>query len=401
MHKKTLFVLFATLLIDMVGVGMVIPVLPIILTDATSPSFLLAGYSQSTQYFIVGLMTAVWGLMQFVSSPILGELSDVFGRKRLLLVGVGVLAVAQMIFGFGVEVGSLALLFVSRIIAGLAGGNFSVAQASIADITPPQDRAKNFGLMGAAFGIGFILGPMLGGFIAHWTGNASSPFWVAGMLGVVNLISITLFLPETNKHTSERKKFTILRGVYNIRAAFNDVDARPVYSASFFYVAGFTFFTSFNGILLVTKYGFSEAGIGTFFAAIGVWIVITQGFILRVLSKKYTSRVILRYSILGVAGALALYPFMPSSLYLYLMLPLIAIPQGLSMANISALVSSGVSANKQGAALGINSSLGALAQGIIPLAAGAGSGVLAIQAPFIMGAICMCISWWFLFALKK
>lgn len=398
MHKKTLFVLFATLLIDMIGVGMVIPVLPIILTDPSSPSFLLGAYSQDAQYFIAGLITAIWGLMQFISGPILGEFSDVYGRKRLLTLCVGVLAFAQMIFGFGVEVGSLALLFVSRAIAGLAGGNFSIAQASIADITEPHDRAKNFGLMGAAFGVGMILGPLLGGFIVTVAGDAAAPFWVAGILGVLNLLFITFFLPETNKNRSERRNFTIFRGIHNIKAALTDVDARPVYGASFFYISGFTFFTSFSGILLVTKYGFSGAEIGTFFGAVGVWIIITQGFIIRIIPKKYTERVILRRSIILVASALLLYSFMPSAMYLYLILPFLAIPQGITMANMSALVSKGVSAHKQGAALGINSSLGALGQGVIPLLAGAGSGMLSIHAPFIIGGIFMLISWAILFA---
>ena len=385
----------------MVGIGMIIPILPIILTDPSSPSFLLEGYSQSSQYVIAGLMTAVWGLMQFISSPILGELSDVYGRKKLLILCIGVLAVAQFIFGLGIELGALSLLFVSRIIGGIAGGNFAIAQASIADITEPKDRAKNFGLIGVAFGAGFILGPMLGGLIAAWAGNAAVPFWVAGILGILNLVFISLFLPETNKHINEQKSFTILKGIRNIQAAFNDVDARPVYSASFFYVAGFTFFTSFSGVLLVTKYGFSEAELGTFFAMIGVWVIITQGFILRIVTKKYTERTILRYSIIAIATTLAAYPFMPNATYLYLILPLIAIPQGLSMANMSALVSKGVSPQKQGAAMGINSSLAALAQGIIPLVAGIGSGVLAVYAPFIMGSIFMLVAWSFLFVSKK
>ena len=401
MHKKTLFILFATLLIDMIGVGMLIAVLPIILADSASPSFLLGAYSQGTQYVIAGLITAMWGLMQFISGPILGELSDVYGRKRLLVLCVGVLAIAQMIFGFGIEVGSLTLLFVSRAISGLAGGNFSIAQASIADITEPQDRAKNFGLIGVAFGVGMIVGPVLGGLIVTVTGNAAAPFWVAGILGILNLVFITLFLPETNKNKGEQKKFTILRGIRNIQAALTDIDTRAVYTASFFYVSGFVFFTSFSGILLVTKYGFSGAEIGTFFGAIGIWIVITQGFILRLIPKKYTERIILRYSIVCVAIALIAYPFMPSALYLYLILPFVVIPQGLSMTNMSALVSRGVSANKQGVALGINSSLGSLAQGVIPLLAGVGSGILSIQAPFIIGGVFMLIAWAILFAPRK
>ena len=176
----------------MIGVGMIIPIIPIIFTDPTSPSFLLSGYTTGEQYLFAGLLTALFGLMQFLGAPLLGELSDVYGRKKLLILGVGVLAVSQLLFGFGIEIGSLTLLFFSRAIAGLAGANFSIAQASIADITEPKDRAKNFGLIGAAFGIGFILGPTLGGLLSHTFNNAAVPFWIASLLGIGNVLFVSL-----------------------------------------------------------------------------------------------------------------------------------------------------------------------------------------------------------------
>src|SRR6185369_11205487 len=207
MRKKSLQILFLTLLIDMIGIGMIIPIIPIIFTDPSSPSFLLQGYSQAKQFFLAGLLTSLFGLMLFLTAPILGELSDVYGRKKLLLMGVGVLAFSQLLFGFGIEIRSLWLVFFSRAIAGLAGANFSIAQASIADVTEPKDRAKNFGLIGASFGIGIIIGPTLGGWIAHLANNAAAPFWLASILGVVNLISISLFLPETNKNREVSHNF--------------------------------------------------------------------------------------------------------------------------------------------------------------------------------------------------
>lgn len=401
MQKRVLPILFATLLIDMVGVGMVIPIIPIIFTDPTSPAFILDGYSRSMQFLFAGIVTAVFGFMQFIAAPILGELSDVYGRKRLLLLGVGVLAVSQMLFGFGIAIGALWLLLVSRAIAGLAGANISIAQASIADVTEPKDRAKNFGLIGAAFGIGFILGPLLGGLIASTAHSASAPFWFAGMLGVLNVLFVTFFLPETHLVRKARRSFTLLKGIRNIQAALLDVDARIVYGASFLYMSGFTFFTSFSGVLLVARYGFTEAGIGTFFAIVGGWIVLTQLFILRFLTKLYSERKILRISLLALALSLALYPFMPSHEFLYVLLPFLTIPQGLSMANMGALISKSVSAEKQGAALGINSSLIALAQGIVPLLAGIGSGLVAIQIPFLVGSCFIATAWVFLFVLGK
>lgn len=401
MHKKTLAILFVTLLVDMIGIGMIIPIIPILFTDPTSPSFLLSGYSQQEQYLFAGLLTALFGLMQFFSAPLLGELSDVYGRKKLLTVGVGILAFSQLLFGFSIEIGSLWLLFFSRIIAGVAGGNFSVAQACIADITEPKDRAKNFGLIGAAFGIGFILGPTLGGWIAHAFHNAAVPFWVASGLGIMNVLSVSLFLPETHHNRKEERNFHFLKGIHNIIAAWRDADARPVYLSSFLYTSGFTFFTSFVGIMLVSRFGLGETTIGTFFGVVGVWIVITQLFILRILTRKYNEKAILRVSLLILAGTLLAYPFIPSVFLFFALAPLFSIPNGLTMANMGALVSKSVSPQRQGAALGINGSLMALSNGVVPLFAGVFSGLIGIQAPFIVGAFLVSMAWLTLFVFLK
>lgn len=401
MKQRVLPVLFFTLLLDMIGIGMIIPIIPVIFTDPTSPSFLLAGYSVTGQYIVSGAIAAVFGLMQFIGAPILGELSDVYGRKRLLMIGVLGLALSQMLFGFGIETGSLVILFASRILAGLSGANFSIAQAAIADVSAPHERAKNFGLMGAAFGIGFILGPTLGGWIAEAAHDPAAPFWFAGALGIVNIFSIAFFLRETHHDRQTEHHFHIWKGIQNIRAAFRDVDAKPLYLSSFLYGSGFTFFTSFIGILLVSKFAFSEAGIGTFFGAVGAWSIFTQLVVLRILSGKYSERAILRWSFLSVGCAIALYPFLSESAWLYILMPFFSIPQGLSMANLSALISKGVSPKRQGAALGINSSLMALSQGVIPLAAGFGSGLFGITLPFIIGSLFVFAAWANLFILKK
>ncbi len=253
MQKRTLPILFTTLLIDMIGVGMLIPLIPVLFTDPSSPAFILHEYSKFAQYLIAGLMTAMFGLMQFIAAPVFGELSDIYGRKRLLTLGIGFLACAQFLFGFGVEITSLWLLFASRALAGLSAGNFSIAQASIADVTEPGDRAKNFGLIGAAFGVGFIIGPVLSGFIVHLTGSAAAPFWFAGLLGVLNVISVTLFLPETRKNIVRDHSSHLLKGVENILAAARDVDLRPVYFASFLYYSGIAFVFSFTGVYLVGR----------------------------------------------------------------------------------------------------------------------------------------------------
>lgn len=391
---KPLPILFFTLLLDTISIGILIPVLPAIFNDPTSSTFILHGYSTTAQYFIAGAIVAVFGLMQFIAAPILGELSDVYGRKRLLTLGVALLAISNLFFGFGIEVASLTVLFVSRIIAGLAGANFSIAQATIADVTSPENRAKNFGLIGAAFGIGFILGPLLGGFMASTFNHAAAPFWFAGILGIVNVLFISLFLPETRKvEKREVERFNLLKGIDNIKVAMKDKEAGPVYLTSFLYMAGFAFFTSFVGILLSVQYGFTEAQIGTFFGIVGVCIVITQTLILPRVAKRYSERRILLYGFPVVALCILLYPFVNHPALLYILVPIMSVPQGLAFANISALISKNVGAGKQGAALGINGSLMALAQGIIPLLAGVGTGILGLRLPFVAGAVLVVVAW--------
>lgn len=380
---------------------MVFPIIPIIFTDPSSHSFVLQGYSQSMQFFIAGLVASLFGLMQFIAAPILGELSDVYGRKRLLILGVGVLAISQFIFGFGVAVASLTIILISRAVAGLAAANFSIAQAAIADITPPQERAKNFGLIGAAFGIGFIVGPLLGGWIAHFMNNAAAPFMVAGFLGIINLIFCVFFLPETNKNRRAEHNFHFLKGVQNLQKAAADKQIRHIYLASFLYTCGFAFLISFAGILLVEQFKLSEAAIGTYFAVVGILIVITQLFVLRLVTKRFNEKEILRVSLLGLAITITLYPFMGSMALIYTLLPFVALSQGLSVANMGSLISKSVPPDKQGAALGINGSLMALAQGSVPLLAGVGAGAIGIKTPFIAGGIFVFLAWVVLFERKS
>lgn len=399
--NRILPVLFITLLLDMIGIGMLIPIIPSLFTDPSSHSFLLGGYSVSSRYVIAGLVTAIFGFMQFVASPILGELSDMYGRKKLLTIGVAVLAISQLLFATGIAFGSLLLLFVSRAIAGIAGANFSIAQAAIADVTLPEDRARNFGLIGAAFGIGFILGPLLGGVLAGATGNPSVPFVCAGILGIVNVLLVTFFLSETHHVRTLKTKISFFRAIHHIQGAFKDKDARPLYFASFFVMLGFAFYTSFISVFLVEKFGFTEIKTGAYFGIVGIWIVFAQVVMVRALSKKYSDRLKLLYALPILSAVIVIQPFVTHQFFLYVLMPFTAGSFAIVSTSIPALVSKGVGKDKQGTALGINSSFQALSQAIGPLASGFAAGVLGLTTSFVLGSLFVAISFCIVFFRTK
>ncbi len=385
-QKNILPILFSTLLLDMIGVGMLIPVIPSLFTDPTSSSFMLQGYSVSAQYIVAGLVTALFGFMQFLAAPFLGELSDLYGRKKLLAIGVGMLAIANLVFAAGIALGSLMILLASRIIAGIAGANFSIAQAAIADVTAPENRAKNFGLIGAAFGLGFVFGPLIGGWLSSATGSPAVPFIFAGILGIVNLLLVTFIFPETHPTRASNKKLSLVKAFHNIADAWNDVGVRPIYLVGFLSMLGFSFFTSFIAVFLVHRFQFTQAMTGTYFAFVGVWVIFAQAVVVRFVSARYSERKILTWALPALAAVIAIYPLVPSVIYLYLTMPIMAAAFGLINTSVPSLVSKGVSAEKQGTALGINGSLQALTSGIAPLIAGVTSGFLGLNAAFLFGA---------------
>lgn len=385
LERKILSILFLTLLLDITGIGMIVPVLPSLFTDPQSHSFMLHGYSTSLQLLVAGLLTAFFGFTQFIMSPILGELSDVYGRKTLLMIGVGVLAVSQALFATGIMVRSVVLLFVSRGVAGMGAANYSIAQAAIADVTAPGKRARNFGVIGAAFGLGFILGPLLGGWLAGQSGNPALPFISASILGILNFIFVLSFLPETRQRTGERVHITFLRAWHNVRDAYQDRDVRPVYFASFFALLGFGFFTTFIAIFLEQRFGFKVNGIGAYFGIIGAWVIVTQLFFVRLCSRVFADRTLILLSLPVLALSIMAHPSVHAVSYLYVLIPFLTASFALISTSLPSLVSRGVGPDQQGAALGINGSLQALSQAVAPLLAALVASYDGISTSFYIG----------------
>ena len=377
MRKNPLLVVFLTIFLDMLGFGILIPIIPQLFSNPESKYFLLNDYHLTLRQgaYLVGLLTAAYPIAQFFATPILGQLSDKYGRRPILLISLAGTCVSYILFAYGLHIHSLGLLFFSRIFDGLTGGNIAVAQAVIADVSTPENRSKNFGLVGAAFALGFILGPMIGGLLS--SGNLSrhldvtTPFYFAAFLSLINVISVKFQLPETHKHINTKIKFTPGMSVRNIMKVFTLKSTTPLFITALLFQGGFTFYTSFAGVYLTQYFKFTESTIGFFFAYIGMWIIITQGFILRKIPIKIPEHRIVRVAIFAVAIALAVYPLAHTRWMLFILVPFYAIPFSLATPKLSGLISKSVGPERQGEILGVGSSIQAVAQGIPPLIAGA------------------------------
>lgn len=395
--KNPLPTVIFTIFLDVLGVGILLPIIPQLLANPQSSYYLLpAGWDFKGGLILLGWLVAVYPLMQFLSTPVLGQLSDRFGRKRVLSFSIFGTAVGYLLFAVGIITRNIPLLFVSRILDGVTGGNLSVAQAVIADVTPVKERTKNFAKIGAAFGIGFVLGPYIGAKLAspglsfyglfntpHWF-NPATPFWFAAILSFINCALIVLKLEETNKHIMPNLKLKLNQSVKNISKALTYPGLRVIFPSVFLFWAGFSFFQTFFQVLLVNKLHFNPSNIGDYFAYVGIWIAITQIIITPLVAKKASNYQVLRYSLFLAGFGLFANLWAHNTLQLLLVTPLFAIFIGQTMANSQALVSVTADARVQGEVLGINASVQALAQAI-PAALSGYLATIGINTPIVVG----------------
>jgi len=383
-------VIFFTILINALGFGILIPIIPLLLADPKSQYFMLPNtFTLGQGYIIFGFLVAIYPLMQFAATPILGQLSDKFGRKKILAISLAGTFISYVLFAVGILLKNLPLLFISRAFDGITGGNISVAQAVVADVTPSQKRAKAFGLIGAAFGVGFIFGPFLGGILSEsklvsWF-NAATPFWFAALLSLISVILIVVCLAETFKLKKE-KKIVWSQSLKNIIKAFSIRELRVLFTTVFLFQSGFTFFTTFFSVYLITKFGFTQSNTGNFFAYLGIWLVFTQGFLTRIVSNKFSESKVLRITLIAT-GVLILAYLIPNVWWgLLIVAPFFAFANGLSQANITGLISNSVGPEIQGEILGINASVAAMAQAIPAMLSGFIAASLTPSSPSIVAA---------------
>ncbi|HET9832845.1 MAG TPA: MFS transporter, partial [Vicinamibacterales bacterium] len=361
MKRSPIWIILFTILIDTLGIGILGPVLPQLLGNPNSPHYLLSGrMSVQSGFVMFAILVAVYPVMQFFATPILGQLSDRYGRKPVLALSLAGTALGYALFATGIVIKNIPLLFLSRALDGITGGNLSVAQASIADVTKPEDRTKNFALIGAAFGVGFVVGPFLGGVLADpsvlsWF-SASTPFWFAAILATANTMQVLLQFDETNKHIRQTP-VQFFKGVANIVRAYGMAELRTIFLTSFFFNLGFGFFIAFFGLFMINKFNFNEARVGNFFAWVGVCAIFTQVVTTRRVAARFNESQVLRFSLLGVSLVMFAYLLAPAPIWLFLIVPISSTFNGLSLANMGGLLSRSVAPQVQGEILGIGSSI--------------------------------------------
>ncbi|WP_422040237.1 TCR/Tet family MFS transporter [Roseibium sp.] len=275
-NRGALGFILVTLIINSMGIGLMMPVMPSLLTELTQ-----LPVSEAARWG--GALSVIYALMQFVFGPTLGNLSDRFGRRPVLLVSMFTMAVDYLVMALS---WNLLVLFIGRTISGVAGATFSAASAYIADVSSKKDRAKNFGLVGAGFGVGFVLGPMIGGFLGEYGPRA--PFFAAAALSFVNFLFGYFILPETLKQENRRpfdwKRANPLGALKQI-AKFPAV--RTLLLALFLFDIGHYVYPAIWSFFTQERFAWTPADIGLSLALVGVGFAIAQGYLIRVIEPKF------------------------------------------------------------------------------------------------------------------
>lgn len=353
-RRAALVFIFVTVLLDILAMGMIIPVLPKIVVG-----FLNGDTVRAAEVF--GLFSTVWALMQFVFSPVLGALSDRFGRRKVILLSN---------FGLGLDYILMALaptlnwLFLGRVISGITSASISTASAYIADVTPPEKRAASFGMIGAAFGVGFVLGPALGGVLGNT--DPRMPFWVSAALSLANAMYGLFVLPESLP-PERRKDFSWKRAnpVGALRLLRSNPEVLGLASVHFLYNLAHVALPSVFVLYGSYRFGWSERTVGLTMAGVGFSSLIVQGGLVRPLVKRLGERRTLLMGLtFGMAG-FVIYGLAPTDMLFWLGVPVMSL-WGLFGPSSQGLMSSRISASEQGQLQGALSSLMGIAGMIGP-----------------------------------
>jgi len=374
MKKNTpLLLIFITVFIDLLGFGILIPILP---TFATKE----LGISE----FLIGLAIALYSFTQFIFNPILGNLSDKYGRKPLIIGTLFLNAIGYIVFAF---THTYLLLLISRIVAGIGGSSIGVAQAYIADVTTKENRSKGMGLIGAAFGLGFVFGPLIGGFLAKY-GYEVTGFVSAGFSFIAFGLTLVA-LPESLKNKITPGSQTRNKKILDIKA-FKEIILHPDIGVLLilFFILTFSNANIYGtfAILGHKVYGFTDMQNGYIFGIIGIVSAIVQGGLLNRLHKYFNEKKLISAGAVFMMAGLGLIPYGGNFLGLAVICTVLSIGTGILQPTILSLISKVTPESEQGVTLGLNQSLSAMGRVLGPLWGGFAYQFLGYQFPFLTGA---------------
>lgn len=398
--SDAVFPVFLTVFIDLIGFSILIPVFPLLIGD---PEFKVIpdSWTPSQGLIMLGFLQAVYPLCTFFAAPLLGQLSDRFGRKPVLALSIAGTAIGYAVFAVGIGAKSIPLLFIGRAIDGITGGNIAVAQAAVGDVSDNSNRQRNFGLLGAAFGLGFIIGPYVGGRLSapdrsfyglfqtpSWFG-ATTPFWFATALCVANVVLILARFPETIRERQPHRRIELTTSMRNVVHGFSSERLRVLLASSFLFNAGFTFFTTFFGVYLARAFDFTQDNTGDYFALVGLFIALSQVVVVPRVARRLRDHQVLRWSYFGVSTAMAGFFLATQTWQLFAIVPVFTFFNGLTMANQTSLISRSAEPGKQGEAMGISSSVMNLAQVPASVLVGYITGSIGSNTPLVVSCICI------------
>jgi DHA1 family tetracycline resistance protein-like MFS transporter len=375
MNNKRLTIIFLIVFVDLLGFSLILPLLP----------YYAATFGADA--FVTGLLVASYAVAQLIGAPLLGRWSDRAGRRPVLLISIFGTFIGFLLLGFA---GALWILFLSRVIDGLTGGNISVAQAYIADVTDEKNRARGLGMIGAAFGLGFIIGPAVGGALSVF--GYAVPAFAAAALSLINLLAVFVFLPESL--TAERRAAIAAqkKPPFTLRAlivALNRPRVGPLLHTRFFFGLAFALFQSVFALYAQYRLGLDAQTTGYVLAYVGLLSVLVQGVAIGKLTARFAeSRLIFAASVVMGLSLLA-WAFAPNLIALLVILAPIAFAGGTLNTVLSSALTKAVTREEIGGTLGLASSVESVTRVIAPTLGGFLIEFYGAGAPGIFSALVM------------
>ena len=354
-HRNAIVFIFITVLINMIGFGIVMPVMPDLIMT-------VIGGDVSTAAEWGGYLSVAYAAMQFVMMPIIGGLSDRFGRRPVLLTSLGAYSIDYLIMAVAP---AISVIVVARLFAGAFAATFSTANAFIADISPPEKRAANFGLIGAAFGLGFIIGPGLGGIIGEAYGPRA-PFFVVAALGILNLIYGFIVLPETLKPENRRAFSWRRANAFGSFVQFRQYPVMaPIAGALFLYQVGHWTFPSVWAYFAKEKFQWDPSAIGWSLMFVGLTAALVQGGLTRIAIPRFGERACALFGMCVAIAAYFSYAYATTAQMIYALIAVSSLT-GLIVPSLQGIMSRTIPADAQGELQGAVAAVSSLAMIIGP-----------------------------------